>query len=163
MHLNSVHNGQDLRLGAGSATPPPRLLLGLFGTLMFYNDVTSNAMQPLAAVAHTTELLRQGGWVRCMAGHTLHHLASWITRCLLPESPAAKRMSKQCSCRPTWNSHFELWHEANLNHVQPPATCPCSSQTMELHLPGHSTWLIRYFHSSLYLLGDFEIGVLMCA
>jgi hypothetical protein len=55
-----VHNGQDLRLrqrGAGGG-PPPNLLMGLFGCLIFYDHVTSNAMQSLEEMVQKTELFR---------------------------------------------------------------------------------------------------------
>jgi hypothetical protein len=53
-----VHNGQDLRLHQRGPNdgPPPNLLMGLFGCLIFYDHVTSNAMQSLEEVVKKTAL-----------------------------------------------------------------------------------------------------------
>ncbi|KAF6264373.1 hypothetical protein COO60DRAFT_178714 [Scenedesmus sp. NREL 46B-D3] len=56
-----VHNGQDLRLdqrGPDGDGPPPSLLMGLFGCLIFYDHVTSNAMQSLDEMVKKTRLFR---------------------------------------------------------------------------------------------------------
>lgn len=55
-----VHNGQDLRLHQRGASggPPPNLLMGLFGCLIFYDHVTSNALQSLEEMVQKTALFR---------------------------------------------------------------------------------------------------------
>eukprot|EP00879_Flechtneria_rotunda_P020847 GHRR01021948.1.p1 GENE.GHRR01021948.1~~GHRR01021948.1.p1 ORF type:complete len:265 (+),score=31.16 GHRR01021948.1:225-1019(+) len=56
-----VVNGQDLKLReqpTASNDPPANLLMGLFGTLVFYEHVTSNAMKPLSEVVMLTLLLQ---------------------------------------------------------------------------------------------------------
>lgn len=56
-----VCNGQDLKLSAPRDDPnwaPPNLLMGLFGTLMFYDHVSSNAMISLEAAVKMSKMLR---------------------------------------------------------------------------------------------------------
>lgn len=50
-----VHNGQDLHM---HHRDPANLLLGLFGTLIFYDHVTSNALLPLEEMVRVTKILR---------------------------------------------------------------------------------------------------------